>query len=200
VPIAGLDKRRTGIDHTYMGQEQRLFTGIELPRAWLDAASAMRRALLWHDVDARFTPPDRLHMTVHFIGETREGRAIENAMATLTSCAPFELAVKGAGRFQRRRGGDLIVWHVQGDDALSAYHRREREALASVGLSFDRRPYTPHITIARNARGSFLGSGGLPGTLTVPPPFRVDVVTLFWSHRVDGRLVYTPLRRIRLNG
>ena len=65
--------------------------GEELRRR---SAQAARARITW-------VPPDRLHVTVRFIGEVDEprARAIAAALEPILRVAPFELEIHGVGTF-----------------------------------------------------------------------------------------------------
>ena len=90
----------------------RLFAAIQL-------SPAVREALLTAQADLRrqgrgsFPPPENLHLTLAFLGETAD---LPGARAALNAavCRPFTLAVGGTlGHF-----GDLWWAGVRGDPAL----------------------------------------------------------------------------------
>jgi 2'-5' RNA ligase len=175
--------------------EKRLFTAIELPEDWLEAIASNCEALKEQGVRGRFVPPERLHLTLNFIGETAKEKEIISALTGLDRpFSPILSAGKG-GLFRRKKGGDLVVWHLEPDKALEAYRESELAALEAIGLRLDQRPYTPHLTLIREAEGSFLDSDDFYSAFNLPQAFVADEAVLFWSRFVGGKLVYTPLSR-----
>ena len=181
-------------------KKKRLFTAIDLPVSWLDEIESTSDRLCEQDVRGRFTPRDRLHLTLNFLGETEEEDSIKRLLAALDrSEAPWSSAGSG-GLFRRRRGGDLIVWQIENHPALSTYQGLEAEALASLGIRRDRRAYKPHLTLARDAKGTLLGSPELVSFFGKPVAFQAEELVLYWSHLVNGRLVYSPIARFPFGG
>lgn len=125
----------------------RLFLAL-----WPDVPA--RRALCacqgaWHwPAGARVVAPEKLHITVHFLGDIAASR-IPGIIAGLSFCfAPFELSLRRTLKW--RRG--LVV--VAPDPVPSAYHDlhlRLAGALPGLGVAVDPRPVHPHVTLARRA-------------------------------------------------
>lgn len=174
-------------------ETKRLFTAIELPDSWLEASLLLQGALKEAGVEARFVPVQRLHLTLNFIGESGRLAEINETLMKLDRSQSPSLVLAGGDRFRRRSGGDLIVWQLEADQALLDYQRRERQALADLGLDLDKRPYRPHLTLARQARGSFLDGPSFPSLFKGLAPYRPASMTLFWSDRQGGHLVYRPV-------
>lgn len=174
-------------------ETKRLFTAIPLPAPWLEASLQVEEDLRQAGLEARFVPAQRLHLTLNFIGESSRLPEIIESLSKLDRSQPPCLQALGGDRIRRRSGGDLIVWQLEADQALLDYQRRERQALADLGLDLDKRPYRPHLTLARQARGSFLDGPSFPSLFKGLAPYRPASMTLFWSDRQGGHLVYRPV-------
>lgn len=175
--------------------EKRLFTAIRLPEIWVRALARTEKALKEEGVRGRFLPPERLHVTINFIGETRREEEILELLGALGRSGRPSIKAAGGGLFRRRRGGSLIVWHLEADQVLLSYQKKEAEALARLGLTRDTRPYRPHLTLARDAEGPFLHTRAFEEIFTDPPTFEAEELLLFWSRFDQGRLTYTPVAR-----
>ena len=174
-------------------ETKRLFTAIPLPDPWLEANLQLQEALRQAGVEARFVPAQRLHLTLNFIGESSRLPEIIETLSKLDRSQPPNLIAAGGDRFRRRSGGDLIVWQLEADQVLLDYQRREREALADLGLDLDKRSYRPHLTLARQARGAFLETPQFHSLFPELPPYKPASLVLFWSDRQKGHLVYRPV-------
>ena len=147
--------------------------------------------------DGRFTYPDNLHITLKFLGEVPRGdtQLIKAAMAKIDA-RPFALECLGVCAFGK---SGIVAAGVGGDMAsLNALHVSLEDALARRGFDRERRPYRPHITLARKYRPN-------PGADIAAIPFRpcafeVREIVLFESKRVDGRLRYEPVWAKGLKG
>lgn len=164
----------------------RLFVGIELNEEARAALSAARAS--WEKmVKARFCDADLYHLTLVFIGNVEEERlpALKKTLSRV-KWSPFSLKTGAADRFEK---GVLFAGVQTPNDGLSALQKAVAEALREDGWPFENRPYRPHITLARQAKGF-----GEPPQIA---PVRVPVkrFALFESARVEGRLCYTPIAR-----
>jgi len=127
----------------------------------------------------RFTPADRWHITLLFIGEVDDsGRAgVERALERVPRAGKISLHLAGGGEFGR--GRSAVLWAgVQGDlTALTDLHDAVADALGA-----EPRPFTPHLTVA------YAGGGALRAALDgyVGPEWTVDEFALVRSHHPDG--------------
>jgi 2'-5' RNA ligase len=136
-----------------MASEQlRLFVACELP-------DELRRALATVQDDLRrlgmerlrWVRPEGIHVTLKFLGAVDGGRVEELAAALRGAIAPFELKLRPAkvGGF----GGTRlrVVWvGLESDvEGLAALAGRVESALEPLGFPRERRPFAPHLTVAR---------------------------------------------------
>jgi RNA 2',3'-cyclic 3'-phosphodiesterase len=130
----------------------RLFFSVPLPlaareqlRAPIDAAQKAAQGSL------SFGNVDQLHFTLAFLGEQPESIvAPACAAAEDALCDGFELRLAGAGAFPSL-SRPRVAWLglSQGEVQLATLAGRLREGLRLRGISFDDKPFRPHLTIAR---------------------------------------------------
>lgn len=104
--------------------------------------------------NGRLVPENGRHLTLGFLGWASY-RSLKHHMARMPKI-PFALGP--AGVFDRclflpRRGPPRVVaYHVGwvGDDVLGAYQRRVSEWLERCGYRVEKRPFLPHVTVARS--------------------------------------------------
>ncbi|MGV3770848.1 MAG: RNA 2',3'-cyclic phosphodiesterase [Sphingobium phenoxybenzoativorans] len=111
---------------------------------------------LMHGVEgARWQSDDQLHLTLRFIGEVDRHQASDIAAALARVTAPaFDLALSGAGTFDRRGRIDTLWAGVTPHDQVAALHARIDRACIMAGCASEHRAYLPHITLARLNRAS----------------------------------------------
>lgn len=158
---------------------------------------ACRKALweagmcLGGQVRGKFTRRENLHLTLVFLGETDRVGASRGCLARLRG-EPFLLTFTGLGRFERR-GGDILFAGVEAGKPLYTLQSALEEELLAAGFYFDRRPYRPHLTLARQARlPREMGKEVLKAYLA-PCTMRVEEACLMKSERVEGQLHYIPI-------
>ena len=162
----------------------RLFIAINLSPEMQNALTAAQRAMYHRGVRGNFTPEENLHLTLAFIGEYPDADAVMDALSTVTF-TPFDLALDGVGRF-----GELWWAGLRESAALTAVVRRVRRALAESGIPFDRKRFTPHITLLRKASRDAAGIAIAPETMTV------RTVSLMSSRRGRNGMIYTEVGAI----
>jgi len=122
----------------------RLFAALPVP----EEISAPLRMLQKDLPGARWRPPENFHITLCFYGEASHDTARDLDELLGEIGAPvLELALEGAGWFGRRE--PAAVWaRVRENDELRALASACERAARRLGLQPERRPYTPHITLA----------------------------------------------------
>jgi len=125
---------------------KRLFIAIDPPEAVLEQLALLCCGL----PDARWVPPDQMHLTLCFIGEV-DGAAfldIREALAGIIA-VPFDLRVRGVGFFPPR-GQPRVVWAgIEHCEPLMTLQRKMVTLLLRMGIELENRKYTPHLTLAR---------------------------------------------------
>ena len=161
----------------------RLFVAIELSDAVKDALIEAQNRMYDRGVRGSYTQEENLHLTLAFIGEYAEAEPVVDALSAVSFSA-FVLALDGFGCF-----GDLWWAGLRASPALDALARRVRYALAEQGIPFDRKRFSPHITLLRKAKGA------VPPLRTQSAEMTVDAFTLMRSDRGKNGMIYTPLAR-----
>ena len=125
----------------------RLFIAVQLNSYLRGALQDMQDAMREQGVQGNFTRTDNLHITLAFIGEYSDPSAVLDAISGV-DFEPFDIRLEGLGAF-----GDLWWAGVgTGSDELKALASKIRHRLSEAGIPFDRKRFSPHITILRRAR------------------------------------------------
>jgi RNA 2',3'-cyclic 3'-phosphodiesterase len=187
----------------------RLFVALEPPepvrRRLAALGEALRRVAGAHAGDVRWAPPDRVHLTLQFLGAVPEERlgAVREAVAgAAAEAGPLRLTVSGAGGFPTPRRPRVVWAGVGGDvEELLALAAAIGRHLAPLGFPPDGRPLSPHVTLgrSRDARGAPGLGGAIAGTAAAEPiPWRAGEVVLFRSHLGPAGARHEPLARFPL--
>ncbi len=162
----------------------RLFVAVSLSGEMKDALCRAQDELLEYGVRGRVTPAENMHLTLAFIGEYPDPEAVLDALSGVVF-TPFDIALEGLGCF-----GDLWWGGIAESAPLASVARRVRRALAESGIPFDRKRFSPHITLIRKA------SGKLPGLCSRPASMTVRSISLLRSDRGRKGMIYTELGAI----
>ena len=125
----------------------RLFVAL-----WPDTVA---RQALQHACDrlpreriGRRVEPERLHLTLHFIGAMPPARLPALRAALDLAVEPCTLQLDRLEAWPR----GLLVWRASVvPAALAEGHRRIGQVLSGLGLPVERRAFRPHVTLARRA-------------------------------------------------
>lgn len=194
---------------------KRLFIAVdvdEVTREQVGGIAAELRTRLEPHTKASWVRPDRMHLTLHFLGAVEGAleQRVRDALAVPISEAPFDVMFDGVGCFPDR-GSPRVLW-LGIRDGLEPL-RRLHTALAGfdtarvgfdpahVGLDLSRalpertaEPFTPHLTLARFrdrvSRGRVAEIGRIPATAG---PSRIDRVTLYESRLSPNGPTYVRL-------
>jgi 2'-5' RNA ligase len=111
-------------------------------------ARATRRAV--SACGGKPTPAANLHVTLAFLGPVAPEALVRVEAIQPPPCAPFELALDRLGHWGRAR----VLW-LGPSEAPAALRSLERDLwgrLVALGFERERKPYSPHVTLARKAR------------------------------------------------
>lgn len=140
-----------------------------------------------------FTLPDNLHLTLAFIGEVAADKSGPlRQIAEAFQVTPFPLRFSGLGRF-RRDGGDILWLGIDDSKDLIAMHSKLSRQLTDAGFEIESRKFTPHLTLAREARLKPEFDLNACSARFQPIVTQVTKLSLMKSERLGGRLTYTEL-------
>ena len=173
----------------------RAFIALDVPDGFVGETAIAARQLS-RAIEGRFMAADTYHITLAFLGEV-DGAAISAVMDAMDDAirgmGPLRLTCTGLGKFGRAENATLWLG-VDGGDALTELANRVREGLDKTGVEYDRKPFKPHLTIARRAR---IPGGQLP-PISFPAPSAADTVTLYESTLFHDGARYDDLYSARL--
>jgi 2'-5' RNA ligase len=100
---------------------------------------------------ARRTRPERLHITLHFIGNVAADRLPELRQGLQVQWDPGELVLDRPTVWP---GGIAVLEAQRVPPELQALHAALGDALLVLDLPVESRPWRPHVTLARKAFGA----------------------------------------------
>lgn len=166
----------------------RLFIAIQFEEKILDALTDFQDDLRAQGVTGNYTKRENLHITLAFIGEYGNPEEVLDAMEQV-DFRPIDISLDGVGSF-----GELFWVGLKDNPQLIGYVKRLRRALAEQEIPFDRKRFSPHITLIR--KYSYKGGREIP--VSKPPVGRMTAtrVSLMRSERGKNGMIYTEIAAI----
>lgn len=183
----------------------RLFLAVELPAPLRERLAALQSRLRPDSAGWRWARPEGIHLTLRFLGEVEAQRdsACRSAWReAVRPLPPFRFALEGLGRFPPG-GRPRVMWvgvkETGSGGVLQALAERLEQAARECGFPPERRRFSPHLTLARAARG---GRPEWPGGAEerIGERVEVDRVFLFLSELRPSGARYTALDSFGLEG
>ena len=180
----------------------RLFAGLDLPEDCVRAIDTLQSKLRPR-AQISWSPASNLHITTKFIGEWPEERLEELKLALdgVHGSGPISFSPKGLGWFPNPHSPRIFWVAIQPAAPLAALATATEEALAPLGVQRERRPYTPHLTLARIEPGSDIAP--LRRAVAQLPPVDTGELETTHFHLYESRptasgTVYSKLHSVKL--
>ncbi len=184
----------------------RTFIAIEIPDEIKAGLTEAQRSLKSSNVvDASWTRPEGIHLTLKFLGETPESK-IPYLMNGLRQAAegigPFRLEVGGIGTFPNPKNARVVWVGLSGDiEKLSRLQAAVEETISEIGFKRDERAFTPHLTLGRikyvRSRDKWLKALDEVKDISLSG-FDVAAVSLMKSELKPSGAVYTEMGKVEL--
>jgi 2'-5' RNA ligase len=178
----------------------RLFVATDVPEpVRRGLAEAVRP---WHDrvPGARWVTPENWHVTLKFLGSVYP-RLLQWVTDQVRGAAaggePFTTSLTELGAFPSARRARVLWAGLEDSSGVFVRLAAELDALLEREFQPEKRPFTPHLTVAR-----FNQQGPLPDELLTTDvrsePFPVEHLTLYRSYLQRPAARYEALERFRL--
>lgn len=156
----------------------RVFIGIKLCEASKSELKNFQEILI---DDGKLTPVNNLHLTLVFIGEVnRDKIEIIKGILDKINLSKFSFEIN---RIKKMR--DMVIGEVVQNQNLLALQKQITDNLVSSGFMIEKRPYYPHITLARKSN--------LHLNKIVNIEEKVEAITLFLSQFGSSSVTYQTL-------
>ena len=149
---------------------------------------SMQNNLQRMGVRGNYTPAENLHLTLAFIGEYSDPEQVLEVMDGIPF-EPTELKLDGLGCF-----GDLWWIGLEPSSELQSYVRGLRHALGEAGIPFDRKRFSPHITVLRRAS---VNMAKLPAVPIEKTSMIANHASLMRSDRGKRGMIYTEIATVQ---
>lgn len=167
----------------------RLFVAIDLPPSVRDRLAGMGGGV----PNARWVPPEKMHLTLRFIGEVENGLAQDIDTALTKLHAPgFDIELDGVGFFGKASAARVLWAGVRRSEPLLRLQTKVEAALWDAGVPAEGRKFSPHVTLARMRRApaARLQHFVADHAAFLSGPIPVDHITLYSSFRAASGPVY----------
>jgi RNA 2',3'-cyclic 3'-phosphodiesterase len=158
----------------------------------------------------RWVAPDKIHLTLRFLGETTPAQRAEVTASlgeVAAASASFHLHLAGIGVFPSWPRMRVLWTGVGGDVAeLKALQAATEKIAQQTGFAAEQKSYAPHITLARVDRnaaaadlrqlGEFLKSWAGEAGSERWGEWRVDELVYMHSQLRSEGALYTPLAHL----
>jgi RNA 2',3'-cyclic 3'-phosphodiesterase len=133
----------------------RLFIALNIPEEIREQLSRYMDRVRPLAPDARWARVESLHVTLKFIGEVKDAKVqeIKDALAQIKG-EPFQVEFKDVGFFPAGKSARVFWAGVSAGEALSELASTVEGAVEKVGIPREKRPYHPHLTLARAPEGA----------------------------------------------
>ena len=175
----------------------RLFIATDLPAQVIASLSDMRDQLKSDEAAVRWVGNDSLHITLKFLGDVPDKgvRPIDENLKRVQA-SRFEVVVSGVGFFPNERAPH-VFWAGVRSTRLARLADEVGNCMVELGFKSERRPFRPHLTLAR-ARGNARIEGRfVDGARTCRDrefgTFKTDRFFLYESRLEPSGAVYTKL-------
>ena len=163
----------------------RLFIAIRFDDHILNSLTVFQDNLKDLGVTGNYSKRENLHITLAFIGDYEDPDKVLDTMKHV-GFRPIKISLNGTGSF-----GDLFWVGLSENYQLTGYVKRLRKELSTNEIPFDRKRFSPHVTLIR--KYSFCGKDenimpDLPkGSMTATR------VSLMRSERGENGMIYTEI-------
>jgi RNA 2',3'-cyclic 3'-phosphodiesterase len=128
----------------------RLFLALWPDEAVRDRIWSWQQAWRWPP-GARLVARERLHLTLHFIGNVAAARLPELVLGSRVDFEALDMAFGDAAVWP---GGIAVLRPHATPPALARLHARLAASLTALELPVEPRPFRAHVTLARRAAGA----------------------------------------------
>lgn len=163
----------------------RLFIAIEFDRKIINSLKQVQGSLKACGLRGRYTREENLHLTLAFIGEYDDPDKVLRVMKEVPFEA-FPLEIDGMGRF-----GDIYWAGLKDNPSLSSYVKALRDKLKDNGIPFDKKKFSPHITLVRD--GKFQKEDGSLPEWMPEMKMKVKSIALVKSEFTNNGMKYTVI-------
>ena len=170
-------------------ENYEIFISFNFDDEITDELVRLQRQLKDAGTRGNITKQENLHMTAAFIGEYGNPDDVLDILEQV-AFRPIDISFDDVQIFR-----EMYLLRIKSNHGLESYVRRLRRALAESEIPFDRKKFSPHITLIRKV--SFQ-NGTIDATkkIIIPNSASVRKVSLMRSVQGKSGMIYTELGSI----
>ena len=185
----------------------RTFIAIDLPPPVQKALDGIGREFRETDAPVSWVKPERIHLTLKFLGDVAPEMIPEIASALeriASATVPFRLQAASCGAFPTIKQPRVVWVGLRGDaEPLGKLQKLVEDAMVPFGFAPEDRPFRPHLTLGRVKGRQHMRA--LQDALLARQAFETEAfdvveVVLYKSELRPEGARYTPLHRAGFAG
>lgn len=130
----------------------RAFIAVDIGDEIRNTLEALQRTLKKIHSNVRWTSSKNMHLTLAFLGDVPIAELDRVTSVIDRACRgaeAFELNAIGVGTFGKPRHPRVLWAGIAACPPLTALQQRIGEALLAAEIAYDRKPFSPHLTLGR---------------------------------------------------
>jgi 2'-5' RNA ligase len=177
----------------------RSFIAIELGPEIQKELARVQNELKKSEADVKWVKPERIHLTLKFLGEVSPGlmEEVKKIIAQVVkNHKAFELQISQAGAFPKPEHPRVLWIGVkQGHEETVKLAQELEDALMRIGFQKEKRAFKAHLTLGRvrSAHNRNQLKELLQSVSVSPQTMRVEKLILFKSTLTPKGAIYQPL-------
>lgn len=182
---------------------KRLFVGLRVSvataNALAGAAETLARRARDAGTDIRWVAPVNYHLTLKFLGWTREAAigALLDVLEAAAATPRFTIKCARIGGFPSLEKSSVVWAGIEEQSgALAQLAKQIEDGAARLGFAPEKRSFHPHVTLGRLRETRPLKEVVLPLSEQMFGDTRIDSLTLFESETKSSGSVYKELQRV----
>jgi len=169
-----------------MEKKSHFFYAVKIPMDTKEHLNLWIEKHLDRSLFERWVHPSDFHITLAFLGHSHEGDLLgltEKIKRSLINIRPFPLTINQLGTFGKREQPRIFWAGVTASEPLYQLQKIVFKKCLDFGFQLDKKPFRPHITLARKYKGVSSFSHDLVNDITFSEEkwatFIVDEIVLY---------------------
>jgi RNA 2',3'-cyclic 3'-phosphodiesterase len=179
----------------------RLFVALNIPQKIKEEIIQLRNSIIINPLDYKWEAPDKLHLTLKFIGEVEDNlvEKIQNEISFINEYKAFNCTFSKFGFFYSGKEPKILWLGLYINEEIFNLVIRLNEELVKFGMEKEKKKFKPHLTLIRVRKKldkNFINSCEnckLPDT-----EFLADSISLIKSELQSSGSRYTEIKNYKL--